>query len=112
MIIQIIDIYRVPALEPKYHPPIARDRDRIMTFQTAFEPVQSKAGQVHSLRPSASVQCGQDTRQLCDVARRDFRRASAFIKRFQAAMTERFNHLASVQCRSTNVKSLLRGQAY
>ena len=84
MIIQIIDIYRVPALEPKYYPPIARNRDRIMTFQTAFELVQSKAGQVHSLKPAGSVQCGQDTRQFCDVAQRDFRRASAFIKRYSS----------------------------
>jgi len=44
MIIQIVDIYRVPALEPKCHPPIARNRNRMMALQTAFERVQSKAG--------------------------------------------------------------------
>ena len=111
MIIHIIDIYGVPALEPKCHPPIARDRDRKMALHIALEPVQSKAGQVHSLRPAASVHCRQDSCQLCDMARRDLRRASVFIKRFQAAMAERFNHSTSVQCRSTNVNSLLRAQA-
>ena len=79
MIIQIVDIYRVPALEPKRYPPIARNRNRMMALQTAFERVQSKAGQVHSFGPATSVQCGQDTRKLCDVARRDLRRASALI---------------------------------
>ena len=79
MIIQIIDIYRVPVLEPKCHPPIARNRNRMMALQTAFERVQSKAGQVHSFGPATSVQCGQDTLKFCDVARRDLRRASAFI---------------------------------
>ncbi len=44
MIIQIIDIYDVTALEPKSHPPITRNRNRMMALQTAFERVQLKAG--------------------------------------------------------------------
>ena len=111
MIIHIIDIYGVPALEPKCHPPIARNRDRKMALHVALEPVQPKAGQVYSFRPATSVQYRQDTRQLCDMARRDLRRASVFIKRFQAAMAERFDHFSSVRCRSTDVNSLLLAQA-
>ena len=111
MIIHIIDIYRVPALEPKCHPPVARDRDRKMALHVALEPVQPKAGQVHSFRPATSVQCRQDTRKLCDVARRDLRRASVFIKRFQAAMVERFDHFSSVLCQSTIVNNPLPAQA-
>ena len=61
MIIQIINIYGVPVLEPECHPPITRNRDRITALQTAFESVQSKAGQVHSIGPITSVQRGQDT---------------------------------------------------
>ncbi len=82
MIIQIIDIYSVTILEPKRHPPITRNRDRILILQATFEPVQLKAGQVHSIRPATPVQGSQDTLKLCDMARRDFRQASAFIKRF------------------------------
>ncbi len=91
MIIQIIDIYRVSALEPKRHPPIARHRK--MALPGTFERVQSKAGQVHSFCSATPVQHRQNTRQLGGVFRRDFRRAPAFIKRLQAAMAERFDHL-------------------
>ena len=107
MIIQIIDIYGAPVLEPKCHPPIARNRDRVMALSTAFERVQSKAGYVHSLRPTTSVQCGQDTLELRDVAGRNLRRASAFMECFQATMTERSDHTCSVQCRSTTVNNAL-----
>ncbi len=106
MIIQIIDIYRVSALEPERHPPIARDRYRKMAFPGAFERVQSKAGQVHSFCSATPVQHGQNTRQLGGVFRRDFRRAPAFIKRLQAAMAERFDHSFIVWCQSTVVNNV------
>ena len=79
MIIQIIDICRVTALEPKCHPPITRDRDSKMTFPAAFERELLKAGQVHSFGPATAVQGGQDTPEFRDVARRDFRCATTLI---------------------------------
>jgi len=93
MIIQIIGIYGAPVLEAKYHPPIARNRDRAIVPSAAFERVQPKAGYVHSLRPATAVQCGQDTLKLRDVARSDLCRLPAFIQRFQAAVTKRLDQL-------------------
>ena len=103
MIIQIIDLDGVSVLEPKRYPPVARDRDRKMALHAALERVQPKAGQIHSFRPATSVQRGQDSRQLRDVARRNLGRAAALVKRLQAAMTERFDHAPSVRCLSTVV---------
>jgi hypothetical protein len=88
MIIQIIDLYGVTLLEPKCHSPIARDRDSIMSLQSALERVQSKAGQVHAFRSATPVQRRQDTCQFRDMSRRDMRRAPTLVKRLQAAMPE------------------------
>ncbi len=79
MIVQIVGIYGVPILEPKCHPPIARHGDRVMTFHTAFERMQSKAGKVHSFRTVTSVQCGQNTPKFHDMALRDLCRSLTFI---------------------------------
>ena len=105
MIIQIGDLDGVTVLEPKRYPPVARDRDREMALQAALERVQSKPGQTHSLRPATPVQRRQDSRQLRDVARRNLGRAAALVKRLQAAMTERFDHVPYVRCLSTVVNS-------
>ncbi len=83
MIIQIIDLDGVSVLEPKRHPPVARDRDRKMALQAALERVQSKTGQTHSVRPAIPVQRREDSRQLRDVARRNLGWASAVVKRLK-----------------------------
>ena len=55
MIIQIVGINDVSILEPKYHPPITRHGDCMMTFHTAFERMQSKAWKIHSFRTVTAV---------------------------------------------------------
>jgi len=39
VVVQIVDIYGVLVLKPKCYPPIARDRNRVMSFQAALERV-------------------------------------------------------------------------
>ena len=103
MIIQIIDLNDVSVLESKRHPAVARNRDRKSTRQIALEPVQPKSGQIDSVRPTTPIQRGQNSHQLCNVARRNLGRVAAHVKRLQATMTERFDHRSIVQCQSTVV---------
>ena len=79
MIIQIVSIYGVSILKPKCHPPIARHEDRVMTFHVAFERMQPKAGKSHSFRTVTSVQCGQNTPEFYNMARRDLCRPPTLI---------------------------------
>lgn len=76
----------MPVLKPKSYTPVTRNRNCIITLQFAFEPVQSKAGKVHSFWPATSIQCSQNSVNLLDVARRNFRRSPTFVKGFQATM--------------------------
>ena len=96
MVIQIIDIHGLAIFEPKRYPPVARDGDRMVPPHATLEGVQSKTGDIHSLRTSGAVQGRQDAQEFVHMLLSDLRRTALLIELSQAAMPKCPDHLSSV----------------
>jgi len=56
MVVDVVHLCCVSILEAEGHPPIPGHRNRIVPFQDSLERVELKAGKIHILSRSASVQ--------------------------------------------------------
>ena len=103
VVIKIVDIHGVPVLEPKRHPPVARNGYRMVTPLAALEGMQTKARDIHALRPGASIEGGEDAQEFRGAPLGNSRRSALLIELPQAAMPECLDHWQKVWCLSTIV---------
>jgi hypothetical protein len=67
VIIDIIDINGVPVVEAERDSPIPGDRYSPIAREISLERMQSEAGNVHIIRPTAEVQHGKNIAKLFNM---------------------------------------------
>jgi len=88
MVVHVIDVDRVPILEPKRHPPFIGNRDGKVPFQRAFEWMQTKTRKIHTFRIAAAIQNAQYAFEFLDMIRGYSSPTSTVIKGFKSTMAE------------------------
>lgn len=92
MIIQEIGIESLFTLEAENGSPIPADGHGPEALPVAFEPVQSKTGNIKRLRRSGGVQRRENTLDLATQRRIDPARTNAFVEPSEAAMPKAPDH--------------------
>ena len=97
MIINQLNITRVPILEPKNDPPVGADGDRPESFAAAFERMQAIAGKIKGLRSVCSVEGSQNIFDLVNEISSDLTAVATFVKSLQSLVFETDDHIKIVR---------------
>jgi hypothetical protein len=88
VVIDQIDIDRIPVIEPEYHPPVARHPHRPLAFPFALQGVQPVIRLVQVVRACGRIQCCKQAAQLGGMLGINPPRVAGFEKPLQPLMAK------------------------